>query len=69
VKCELCGESLPIYDVIHHVRVMHPDVYEPDLMDGPVVTVNVRGSLSDEQFNARLLAAVRNGLQRGRGLA
>lgn len=37
----MCGETMPFRDLLNHVRLMHPDVYEPDLMAGPVeVTVN-----------------------------
>jgi hypothetical protein len=39
--CLVCGEDVPTHDLVGHLRVMHPDQYEPvqTWADGsPVVT-------------------------------
>lgn len=28
-RCEICQQDVPTYDLVGHIRVMHPDEYEP----------------------------------------
>lgn len=51
-RCHLCDEPVPTFDLLGHVRVMHPDQYEPPAVwpdGGPVIE---DATLTPEDFNA-----------------
>lgn len=53
-SCALCGDDVPTLDLLDHLRIRHPDRYEPPLRwpDGALVVVDETlepGDFGDER--------------------